>query len=94
MIEGAGSGSIPLTNGSGSGSRRPKNRWIRIQIRIRIRNSGQKKLVLELNWLSVNTTHPKHMLLKFCLKNSVVDLEDLFWIRFRPSNHSVFGSDP
>jgi len=31
MIEGSGSGSIPLTNGSGSGSRRPKNmriRWI------------------------------------------------------------------
>jgi hypothetical protein len=25
MIEGSGSGSIPLTNGSGSGSRRPKN---------------------------------------------------------------------
>jgi hypothetical protein len=26
---GAGSGSIPLTDGSGSGSRRPKNMWIR-----------------------------------------------------------------
>jgi hypothetical protein len=29
MIEGSGSGSIPLTNGSGSG--RPKNMWIRIR---------------------------------------------------------------
>ncbi len=37
MIEGSGSGSIPLTNGSrsGSGSRWSKNMWIRIQIRIR-----------------------------------------------------------
>jgi hypothetical protein len=36
IIAGAGSGSIPLTNGSGSGSRRPKNmcnRWIQIRIR-------------------------------------------------------------
>ncbi len=40
MIEGSGSGSIPLTNGSGSGFRRPKNMWIRwIRIRIRIRNT-------------------------------------------------------
>jgi hypothetical protein len=31
MIEGSGSGSIPLTNGSGY--RRPKNMWIRILIR-------------------------------------------------------------
>jgi len=31
MIEGSGSGSIPLTKGSGS--RRPKNTWIRIRIR-------------------------------------------------------------
>jgi len=40
MIEGSGSGSIPLTSGSGSG--RPKNMWIRwIRIRwIRIRNTG------------------------------------------------------
>jgi hypothetical protein len=40
IIAGAGSGSIPLTNGSRSGSRRPKNmcnRWI--QIRIRIHNT-------------------------------------------------------
>ncbi len=37
MIEGSGSGSIPLTNGSGSG--RPKNMWIR-WIRIRICNTG------------------------------------------------------
>jgi hypothetical protein len=29
MIEGSGSGSIPLTSGSGSG--RPKNMWIRIR---------------------------------------------------------------
>jgi hypothetical protein len=29
MIEGSGSGSIPLTSGPGSGSRRPKNMWIR-----------------------------------------------------------------
>ncbi len=29
MIEGSGSGSIPLTSGSGSG--RPKNKWIRIR---------------------------------------------------------------
>jgi hypothetical protein len=28
MIEGSGSGFIPLTRGSGSGSRRPKNIWI------------------------------------------------------------------
>ncbi len=34
MIEGSGSGSIPLTSGSGSG--RPKNMWIRW---IRIRNT-------------------------------------------------------
>jgi hypothetical protein len=43
MIEGSGSGSIPLTNGSGFGSRRPKNmwiRWIRIRIPIRIRNTA------------------------------------------------------
>ncbi len=43
MIEGSGSGSIPLTSGSGSG--RPKNMWIR-WIRIWIRNTGiglQKK---------------------------------------------------
>jgi hypothetical protein len=33
MIEGSGSGSIPLT--SGSGSLWPKNMWIRIRIRIR-----------------------------------------------------------
>ncbi len=39
MIEGSGSGSIPLTSGSGSGSRRPKNMWIR-WIRIRIRNAA------------------------------------------------------
>jgi hypothetical protein len=31
VIEGSGSGSIPLTDGSGS--RRPKNMWIRIRIR-------------------------------------------------------------
>ncbi len=37
MIEGSGSGSIPLTNGSGSG--RPKNKWIRW---IRIRNTDRK----------------------------------------------------
>ncbi len=36
MIEGSGSGSIPLTSRSGSG--RPKNMWIR-WIRIRIRNT-------------------------------------------------------
>jgi hypothetical protein len=39
MIEGSGSGFIPLTSGSGSGSGRPKNMWIR-WIRIRIRNTG------------------------------------------------------
>jgi hypothetical protein len=37
MIEGSGSGSIPLTSGSRSG--RPKNMWIRIRW-IRIRNTG------------------------------------------------------
>jgi hypothetical protein len=37
MIEGSGSGSIPLTNGSGSG--KLKNMWIRW---IRIRNTGIK----------------------------------------------------
>jgi hypothetical protein len=37
MIEGSGSGSIPLTYRSGSGSRRPKNMWIRW---IRIRNTA------------------------------------------------------
>ncbi len=37
VIEGFGSGSIPLTNGSGSGSRRPKNIWI---WRIRISNTA------------------------------------------------------
>jgi hypothetical protein len=42
MIEGSGSGSIPLT--SGSGSWRPKNMWIR-WIRIRIRNTeGNKEM--------------------------------------------------
>ncbi len=39
MIEGSGSGSIPLTNVSGSGW--PKNMWIR-WIRIRIRNTVYK----------------------------------------------------
>ncbi len=39
MIEGSGSGSIPLTNGSGS--RKPRNKWI-LWIRIRIRNTGRK----------------------------------------------------
>jgi hypothetical protein len=37
IIEGSGSGSIPLNIGAGSGSRRPKNMWIRW---IRIRNTG------------------------------------------------------
>ncbi len=37
MIEGSGSGAIPLTIGSGSGM--PKNMWIR-WVRIRIRNTG------------------------------------------------------
>jgi hypothetical protein len=37
MIEGSGSGSIPLTRGSGSGFWRPENMWIRW---IRIRNTG------------------------------------------------------
>ncbi len=48
VIEGSGSGFIPLTSGSGSGSWRPKNtwiRWIRIRIRIRIRNTGFKSLI-------------------------------------------------
>jgi hypothetical protein len=51
MIElsGAGSGSIPLTNGSGSGSRRPKN--IRI-LRIRIRNTD-----LHADWLYWETNN-------------------------------------
>jgi hypothetical protein len=31
LIEGSGSGSIPLTSGSGSGSWRPKNMWVRIR---------------------------------------------------------------
>jgi hypothetical protein len=31
IIEGSGSGSIPLTSGYGSGSWRPKNMWIRIR---------------------------------------------------------------
>jgi hypothetical protein len=35
MIEGSGSGSIPLTNGSGS--RRPKKMWVRI------RNTAMRK---------------------------------------------------
>jgi hypothetical protein len=35
MLEGSGSGSIPLTDGSGSGSRRPKN--------IRIRNTKSRE---------------------------------------------------
>jgi hypothetical protein len=56
MIEGSGSGSIPLTNGSGSGFIRPKTMWIRwIQIRIRIRNteynSVGRKWALEVNAL-------------------------------------------
>ncbi len=39
MIDGSGSGSIPLTNGSG----RPKNMWIRwIRIQILIRNTVQE----------------------------------------------------
>ena len=40
MIEGSGSGSIPLTSGSGSG--RPKNMWIR-WIRIPIHNTAHLK---------------------------------------------------
>ncbi len=39
MIEGSGSGSIPLTNGSRSGSMRPKNMWIRW---MRIRNTAAR----------------------------------------------------
>ncbi len=47
MIEGSGSGSIPLTVGSGSG--RPKNMWIRIRIWIRntaknVQNRRDKKI--------------------------------------------------
>ncbi len=41
MIEGIGSGSVPLTNGSGFGSRRPKNICIR---RIRIRNTDSNPI--------------------------------------------------
>jgi hypothetical protein len=45
MIEGSGSGSIPLTSGSGSG--RPKNMWIRwIRILIRIRNTAYNDINL------------------------------------------------
>jgi hypothetical protein len=54
MIEGSGSGTMPLTNGSESGSMRPKNMWIR-WIRIRIRNteynSVGRKWALEINAL-------------------------------------------
>jgi hypothetical protein len=55
MIEGSGSGSVPLTNGSGSGSRRPKNiRILRILIlfsavcRRRRAASGRRGAVPEL----------------------------------------------
>jgi hypothetical protein len=43
IIEGSGSGSLPLTSESGSGSWRPKNMWIRwIRIRrIRLRNTAR-----------------------------------------------------
>jgi hypothetical protein len=51
MIEGSGSGSIPLTTRSGSG--RPKNIWIR-WIRIRIRNT---ELCLGLGLHGVRARH-------------------------------------
>ncbi len=58
MIEGSGSGSIPLTSGSGSG--RPKNMWIRwIRIRIRIRNTALNPLT----WLSKSRYLNKTILL-------------------------------
>ncbi len=44
MIEGSGSGSIPLTNGSGSG--RPKNMWVRW---IWIRNTGSYLNICRIN---------------------------------------------
>ena len=51
MIEGAGSGSIPLTNGSGS--RRPKNIWIRI------RNTGNMISMLHLTYPFAATNNAK-----------------------------------
>jgi hypothetical protein len=75
MIEGSGSGSIPLTNGSRS--RRPKNMWIRwIRIRIRIRNTG----IIQSFWHFVThrclphlgcgdgVVHPPHVLLHLVVR--------------------------
>ncbi len=54
MLDGSGSGYVPLTNGSGS--RRPKNIWICIRndkICIRIMMSGRKTWVSWGGWVTV-----------------------------------------
>ncbi len=47
MIEGCGSGSIPLTNGSGSGSGRSKNMWIRIPATLIFRRRRGERAIPE-----------------------------------------------
>jgi hypothetical protein len=62
MIEGSGSGSIPLTSESGSG--RPKNMWIRW-----IRNTAQKLIKDD---STARYLHPAHSK-KRAVDTSVVD---------------------
>ncbi len=82
MIEGAGAGSIPLTNGSGSGFTRPKNMWIRI----RRRNTGERSPSGRgfcLEW-------PRGLV---CIWQSVLWIHDiLVWIRIRGSMPLTSGS--
>jgi hypothetical protein len=83
MIEGSGSGSIPLTNASGS--RRPKNIWIR-WIRIRIRNTEHYDPNPGVNATQVNLNTTTNMLSEifnysgedFLISTSYGQLSDLF----------------
>ena len=66
MVEGSGSGSIPLTSGSGSG--RPKNMWI---LWIRIRNTDKKIVDNSSQWIECHAPVEYYKKLVFKMKISV-----------------------